>query len=99
MDSRAAATASPQALVKGGGTKRPALDAIRNAANRACTKGSDSTYSAPWAAISLRVGTDLASNTLKALVSAVRLRRLVGNVRALGDALIGRCRPERAVTV
>jgi hypothetical protein len=26
-------------------------------------------------------------------------RRLVGNVRALGDALIGRCRPVRAVTV
>ena len=35
------------------GTKRQTLDAIRNAADRARTKGSDSTYSAPWAANSL----------------------------------------------
>ena len=35
------------------GTKRPAFDAISARIIRARTKGSDSTYSMPWAAISL----------------------------------------------
>ncbi len=43
-----------------------------------------------------RVLTDLASNLLKAPRSAARRRRLLGNARALAEALVGRCRPERA---
>lgn len=43
-----------------------------------------------------RVGCDLASNLAKALRSHARRKRLAGNLLALGEALVGRCKPERA---
>ncbi len=44
-----------------------------------------------------RIATDLGSNLCKAPRSAPRRRRLAGNLIALGEALIGRCTPERAL--
>jgi hypothetical protein len=46
-----------------------------------------------------RVLTDLASNLCKAPRSPARRRRLLGNARALAEALAGRCRPERAAAL
>lgn len=42
-----------------------------------------------------RVGTDLASNVLKAPRSPSRRVRLAGNLVAIAEALVGRCWPER----
>jgi len=44
----------------------------------------------------LRVLTDFASNALKAPRARARRARLAGNLIALGEALIGLCKPERA---
>jgi glycosyltransferase involved in cell wall biosynthesis len=46
-----------------------------------------------------RVLIDLASNLCKAPGSPARRRRLIGNARALAEALAGRCRPERAAAL
>jgi hypothetical protein len=50
----------------------------------------------PARLVAARVAFDLASNLAKAPRSAARRARLLGNLAAIGEALIGRCQPERA---